>query len=179
MKVKGVDTLLEALEPVLKKWKLYVVYAGEYIPTGQYQDEPRLIDRMKDRITSEGWEDHVHFLGRRNDVPRLMTSSDVLVHPPLEEGFGLVLVEALAAGLPIVATDVGGIPEVLEGTESIIFPPEDPTRLRQTVIDILNLSPDKRNRIVERGRKRAGDFSWEKRTKEMVKMFKNVCSNRF
>lgn len=72
----------------------------------------------------------IRFLGSRDDVPRLLAAADIFVLPSIAEGFSNSLLEAMAAGLPIVATDVGGNAEALAET-GIIVPPRDPAALSQ------------------------------------------------
>ena len=82
-----------------------------------------------------GWGSRVHFFGKRFDVPNVMAALDVFVHPSLWEGFGIVLLEAMALGLPIVASDVGAIPEiVLNGQTGLLVPPGDPPELAAAII---------------------------------------------
>jgi len=107
-------------------------------------------------------------------IPRLMASCDLLVHPARIEGFGLVLAEALAAGLPVVASNVDGIPEVLAGTDSLMVQPDDPEALRDAVLKTLNRTPEETVCAIEKGRTRAEDFRIGKRTDAMVKLFEDV-----
>jgi glycosyltransferase involved in cell wall biosynthesis len=80
----------------------------------------------------------VTFLGSRDDIPLLMAASDVSVLPSLREGLPLSLVESAAAGLPSVATSVGGIPEVVEdGVGGILVPPRDPVALAEALLILL------------------------------------------
>lgn len=73
-----------------------------------------------------GISDHVHFLGRRSDVPRLLAALDVFVHPSRREPFGLAVAEASAAGLPVVAYTEGGTPEIVRnGVTGLLSAPED------------------------------------------------------
>jgi glycosyltransferase involved in cell wall biosynthesis len=79
---------------------------------------------------AEGLEDRVHFLGQRMDVPDLLRASDMLILPSDNEALPTVLIEAGASALPVVATCVGGIPEIVEdGTTGILIPPQDPAAL--------------------------------------------------
>jgi glycosyltransferase involved in cell wall biosynthesis len=70
----------------------------------------------------------LRLLGPRDDVPALLAAAQVFVHPSRTEGLGMALVEALQAGVPVVASEVGGIPEVV-GDTAILVPPEDPAAL--------------------------------------------------
>lgn len=78
--------------------------------------------------------DRVRFLGFRNDLPDLMVASDVFVLASVAESFGLVLAEALYLGLPVVATRVGGIPEIVDdGIDGRLVTPEDPVALSKAM----------------------------------------------
>jgi len=102
---------------------------------------------------------HCHFMGQREDIPDLMAALDLLVIPSINDGFNLAAVEAMASSKPIVATAVGGLPEVV-GEGGILVKPEDTKGLAQEVIHLIN-SPDLRKQIGEKGRKRAETlFDW-------------------
>lgn len=177
LKRKGIDTILEGVGPLLDRENLHLVYVGEwgYSPEHFFSDEDRLQASMMEKIATEGWGDRVHFVGRRGDVPRLMASSDVLVHPARIEGFGLVLAEAMAAGLPVVASQVEGIPEVLEGTDSILVPPDDPKAVSDAVLETLRRTPEASARAVEKGRARAERFRLHHRISALMELFKEVA----
>jgi len=104
-----------------------------------------------------GCAGRAHFLGRRNDVPDLLHAFDVFAMPSIYEGFGLALVEAMAAGVPAVASAVDSLPEVLGANEpggpaGRLVPPADPAKLAEAICGALeNPSPDQ----VERARTRA------------------------
>ena len=79
--------------------------------------------KMKALVRKLNLEDEVRFLGTRADLPELLAISDIMFHLSEKEAFGLVLLEALACGVPSVATDIGGIPEVIEdGVNGFIVP---------------------------------------------------------
>lgn len=87
----------------------------------------------------------VHWLGFRRDVPELVKAFDVLVVPSWCEPFGLVAVEAMAAGTPVVATRAGGLAEVLvDGIHGYFVPPRDPAALAQRVMDLVRDSERRR-----------------------------------
>ncbi len=80
---------------------------------------------------------NLNYLGYRKDVPDLMASSRVFVHPSTEEGMGQVLIEALLAKIPIVATNVGGIPDVL-GDNGVLVPSKDPEALAEGIRQVIS-----------------------------------------
>jgi glycosyltransferase involved in cell wall biosynthesis len=86
-----------------------------------------------------GVADVVHFTGVRDDIPEIMRALDVLVVPSLTEGFGRVIAEANAVGTPVVATAVGGIPEVIEdGITGVLVPPGDVPAMAAAVRRVLD-----------------------------------------
>lgn len=92
-------------------------------------------------------EGDVHFLGQRQDLAELYNSFDVFVLPSVSEGLPLVLLEAMAARCPIVATDVGGVKEVLtDGENGLLVFPRDPTALKEAILTLLS-DDALRNRI--------------------------------
>lgn len=85
---------------------------------------------------------HVQFLGWRDDLPRLWAAVDVAVMASLEEGLGTSLIDAQLAGLPVVATTAGGIPEVVaDGASGLLAPPADPEALAQRLLRVLTDQP--------------------------------------
>ena len=85
-----------------------------------------------------GIDGHIIFLGQRKDIPNLMAASDISVLPSHEEGFSNVILESMAAGLPVVATRVGGNPEaVLDGETGWLVAPANPKELAFKIMDLL------------------------------------------
>lgn len=105
----------------------------------------------------------VSFLGTRGDVPDLLSAFDVFALPSRIEGLGITLVEAMAAGLPTVASRVGGIPEVvIDGETGRVVPPGDAEALSQALSWMLE-NRDRARAMGEAGRRRAADeFSLER-----------------
>lgn len=91
-----------------------------------------------DISTLQGMNGEVHFLGARSNIPEIMKDLNVLVMASQREAFGLVTVEAMAAGTPVVATNTGGTVEIItDGETGLLFPPGDPIKLAQAVIKVL------------------------------------------
>jgi glycosyltransferase involved in cell wall biosynthesis len=94
---------------------------------------------LKEKARQLGIGENVVFLGARNDVPRLLSAMDLFVLPSHEEGSSNALLEAMATGLPIVATDVGGNAEALDnGRLGTLVPPRDPTALASAIEMLLD-----------------------------------------
>jgi glycosyltransferase involved in cell wall biosynthesis len=163
---KGFDTAIAAFGPVLEIENLVLLFVGHAERSDPEASE--MLMAVMEKVAVEGWGKRVRFLGRREDVFRLMASSDVLVHPARTEGFGLVLAEAMAVGLQIVASNVDGIPEVLADTDSLMVPPNDPLALRDSTLEVLGKSAFERNAASDKGRKRAKAFRTAIRTSAML-----------
>ncbi len=126
-----------------------LLVAGEGPFEGEYRERTRRL----------GCEGLVRFMGFRNDLPDLMVASDVFVLPSVAEAFGLVLVEALYLGVPVVATRVGGIPEIVDhGVDGILVPPADSTALAEALAELL-LDPMSRARLAGRVGPRSSSVS--------------------
>lgn len=94
--------------------------------------------RLETMVAELGLADRVRFLGARGDVPALMKGADVFVHPSTREGFGLVVAEAHAAGLPVVATDVGGVSEIVrDGVSGYLVRPGDADGMTRALSSLL------------------------------------------
>ncbi|WP_324746161.1 glycosyltransferase family 4 protein [Pseudomonas veronii] len=101
-RIKGQHLSLQAIAPLLKsKTDVHLLLAG-LVEDQDYQNELQQI------VIAEGIQDKVHFLGARGDIPSLLHAADVFLMPSKQEAQGIALVEALAAGLPIVASDING-----------------------------------------------------------------------
>lgn len=102
-------------------------------------------------------DSNVLFLGQRDDIPELMAASDLAVSASHEEGFSNSVLEAMAAGLPIVATDAGGNAEaVVDGATGVIVPPADSVRMARAIAT-LAADPDLRRRMGDAGRTRVAE----------------------
>lgn len=98
----------------------------------------RLETRLREQASLAGIEEDILFLGERHDIPALYRAMDLYVMPSLWEGAPLSLLDAMAAGVPSVATSVGGMPEQLDnGSCGVIVPPGDPVAMANAISDIL------------------------------------------
>jgi glycosyltransferase involved in cell wall biosynthesis len=102
------------------------------------------LERLGEQVREQGLEGRVRLLGIRHDVPDLLGAADLFVLPSLWEGLGLVFLEAMAARLPVVASNVSAIPEVVEdGVSGWLVPPGEPGLLAEALSDGL-AHPDDR-----------------------------------
>jgi glycosyltransferase involved in cell wall biosynthesis len=147
---KGHTVLLEALPAVVARFPgLRVELVGHEHLTSRAE--------LEARAARLGLSERVHFAGFRDDLPALLARWDLLVLPSLWEGFGLVLLEAMAAGRPVVASRVGPIPEVVvHGETGLLVPPGQPAALAAALLELLE-HPDLAARLGEAGQRRAAE----------------------
>jgi len=155
VKQKGVDILLKAFKDI--NAELFIV--GD----GKERDSLEKISGKK-----------VYFLGERKNLDKIFSKASVLVLPSREEGFGLVLLEAMSRGIPVVATRVGGIPEIINKS-GLLVERENVEELRKAMTLILN------NRKIAKkfsylGRKTAKKFSWRKMAHEVDCIYEALVS---
>jgi glycosyltransferase involved in cell wall biosynthesis len=144
---KGHRVLLDALMKLkaLPSWLLWV--AGGPQKTG----EDELLQELISAGTSGGIADRVRYLGQRNDVPRLMAAADIYCQPNTgPEPFGIALVEALNAGLPVVTSDLGGAREIVTEACGLTGAPGDSARLA-TMLEQLIVNPAQRLTLGQAG----------------------------
>jgi glycosyltransferase involved in cell wall biosynthesis len=109
-------------------------------------------EELRQHIARLGIADHVTLTGFREDMPRIIGCLDLVVHPALKEGLGVSLLQAAGAGIPIVATRVGGIPEAVhDGENGLLVPPADAAALAEAIGRLL-AEPPLRRTMGERGR---------------------------
>ncbi len=107
-------------------------------------------------VQRRGLHDSVHFLGERDDVEVCLAAMDLFVLPSLNEGMGRALVEAMAAGLPVIASRVGGVPALIEhGRTGLLVPPGDPDALAEAIRQVLD-RPDWARRMGQAASQRIG-----------------------
>lgn len=143
---KGHRTLLAALPGILAAVpSVRVVFLGQ----GPLEDE------LRQEAERRGVAERVTFAGFVPDLPRILSCLDILVHPARMEGLGVILLQASAAGVPMVAARAGGIPEaVRDDVNGLLVPPGDPSALATAVVRIL-LDPSLAQRLGAGGRRLA------------------------
>ena len=169
-KVKGHTLLFEALrrlkEQNIGQFRCLVIGAGrDEVTLRNYVEESRL-------------GNEVYFLGFRDDIPELLRQIDIIVVPSKREAFGIVILEAMAAHVPVIATKVGGIPEIVDhGLTGILVPPEDADSLSKAIKYLME-NPEIRRRMGEAGRKKVeNNFGFEMNIRETEKIYLDVLKN--
>jgi glycosyltransferase involved in cell wall biosynthesis len=123
---KGIEVLIEAAQRV--QGAIFLIVG----------DGPKA-DEWRELTKEYGVTDRIRWAGYRTDVDNFLAGCDVFAHPSLSDAFPTVLLEAMAAGLPVVASDVGGIPEIVEpGETGVLVPAGDASRLAAAIQDLLS-----------------------------------------
>lgn len=168
--VKGQIYLLKACKIVAGTFPNFVlVVAGDGEQSSFLEKE----------ATSYGIADNVKFLGFRNDIPSILDAIDVFVLPSLSEGLPLSVLEALALQKPVVATNVGGIPEIIEdGITGYLVPPRNPEALATKIVHLLR-HPEVAINMGRVGRLRVDEcFSLEKMIEKYQSLYEISRQNR-
>jgi glycosyltransferase involved in cell wall biosynthesis len=152
---KGYHVLLQALPKILAS-----VQHAHYVVVGKGEAEYE--SRLQSLARQLNVADRVHFVGFQSSVEPYLAAMDLYVHPALMEGFGIAVLEAMAMARAVVATAVGGVPEIVRhGETGLLVPSEDPEVLASAVITLLT-DPEQREQFGRAGRERVlKDFSVE------------------
>ncbi len=168
--VKGVDILLNAV-PIIKKsipdLSVYIVGSGP------------CENELKKLVKELDIEENIKFLGFISGKEKYSyyTSADICVFPSRHEAFGITLLEAMACGKPVVASNVGGIPYVVEdGKTGLLFEGGNVEDLAEKVIALLN-DEKLRDKMGKAGRERVKDFTWDKIAEQTVSVYKEIVEN--
>jgi glycosyltransferase involved in cell wall biosynthesis len=166
---KGHTVLLAAFERVRKEIssaRLVLVGDGE------------LEEQLRDLVATRGLDESVHFAGSVEEVWPVLATAHVFALASLAEAFGIAVVEAMAAGLPVVVPAVGGLPELVQpGVGGELFPPGDETALAAVLIRLL-LSADLRERMGEAGRRAAEPYKMYRTAARYLALYDEVLDDR-
>lgn len=165
---KGLECFLEAAAKVSRKCT-----ESKFIIVGDGPCKTILEEKAREW----GISDKVIFTGFSGDVPQLLSAMDVFVSSSLFEPFGIAILEAMSMSKPVVATNVGGIPEmIISDVTGILVPPNDAEALYTAIIQLLN-DPDKRNMFGQNGRKRIEEyFATQVLVNKLVKLYDELVA---
>lgn len=170
---KGQHVVLEALAglPGDLKGRLTVLFVGATAPMGE-----RYAESLRDTVRREGLEDVARFVGSRQDVPDLVNAADICLHASvMPEPFGLVVLEAMALGRPMIAARIGGPAEILTPESGLLFDPAQPAELTAA---LSRLATDRllRERIGQAALRRVEEFSLERNVAGNVQVYRELLS---
>lgn len=165
---KGPDVLVNAMPKIIKEIPdATLLFVGK----GEMEDELRLLSKKL------GVDKHIKFAGFVGDSFKkalFYKSADIFAFPSLAECFPIVNLEAMASGVPIVASKIGGIPDaVKDGENGLLVPPKDSETLADAIIYLLE-NEDLREKMGSDGKKKAKDYSWETIAEDTEKVYEGL-----
>ncbi len=165
---KGIATLLDATARAVREApRMRVVVVGD-------GEDRAALEAMRDRL---GLTDVVRFAGRRDDVDAILAALDAFVLPSNWEGFGIVLLEAMAQACPVIATRVGGIPEVVDdGVTGRLIPAGDADALADGMLDVVRDPAATARRVSAATARLAERFSLDRMTDETAAVYERVIA---
>lgn len=158
----GVGDSIKALQYMPYKYHLLILGAGE------------LESELKTLTSNLSLNERVHFLGHipHEDIPKYLKISSIFVRPSRSEGMGNSFIEAMVAGLPVIATPVGGIVDFLEDQETGLFCRVGEPKTIANALHLLERNTELKNKIIENAKKRVlKEYSWQTITPKMKKVF--------
>ena len=171
--IKGVTYLVDAMAEVLQRHpNSLLVLVGK----GDEKGEEEV--KLSKQVENLGIVDNVRFLGWRPDVNEIMGCFDIFVLPSLNEGMGRVLEEAMANGLPIVASSVGGIPDLVKhGENGLLVPPADEGSLERAISALLS-DEARRKHMGETGKRICSPYSIEAMVEKIDDLYSRLLEER-
>ncbi|NIO49830.1 MAG: glycosyltransferase [Candidatus Aminicenantes bacterium] len=171
--IKGPEFLVKASKYIISKYPdTYFMFTGD----GPLEQD------LKRKALEMGISENIVFLDWRDDLAKIISIYDVFVLPSLNEGMGRVLVEAMALGKSIVASNIGGIPDlVIHGKNGFLVPPKNPEELAK-YIQVLLEDKDKREKMGLKGKEMSLNFGAESMIEKIASLYeelliqKNICS---
>lgn len=165
---KGHRYLIEAVAPLIAAApQLHILIVGD----------GELRGSLEAQVRAARHESSIHFLGNRSDVPAILAASDVFVLPSLWEGLPMALIEAMASGLPVIATQVSGSQQVVDpGVSGILVPPGEVTPLREA-IERLIADPGQGRRLGRAAQRRIEEsYSARRQAEEHLVLYRREWS---
>jgi glycosyltransferase involved in cell wall biosynthesis len=165
--IKGLHDLIDAVAGLAPDYpELHLKIAGDGPDRASLELRCAQLG-LSGRVTLVGWQE---------DISSFLAECDIFVQPSHQEGFGMSVLEAMAAGLPVVAANVGGLRELVEdGVTGCLTPAKDSTALAQAIQALLNDEP-RRNRMGNAGRERAAScFSRHKMAEETRELYLSLA----
>ncbi|MFW5713830.1 MAG: glycosyltransferase [Brevefilum sp.] len=182
--LKGVDTLIRAMAILKRRCKSFacpdylVIIGGD--PEGETEKISDEMKRLQALCSELGLNDIVVFLGKRGQqtLPYYYSAAEVVVMPSFYESFGMVALEAMACGTPVIASQVGGLAFLVKDGETGFFiPAQDPEALAEK-LRLLFVDHDLRAQFGQAAAEYAKNFSWELITEKMLKVYREMVGKK-
>jgi glycosyltransferase involved in cell wall biosynthesis len=175
---KGQEVFLRAVAEVARSHhELHALVVGD---AAEGPEGRAYVESLHGLARELGLESRLTFTGFRSDVPEVMAASDVIVHSSTQpEPFGRVIVEAMAAGRPVVATAAGGVPEIVEaGSTGLLAAPGDVHGVATAIGELLS-NPDRAKAMAERGRDSVRNrFNADRFAEQLHRIYESTLADR-
>ena len=174
---KGQDDAIRALGALRASGRdatLLLAGSAKFSGAGTQFDNAAFERELHEIAAELGVADHVRFLGERGDVPHVLAAADVLLLPSWQEAFGRIAIEAMAMGVPVLATDSGGPAEIVRaGVDGLLLAPRDPAAWAAALEPLVD-SAEERARMGAAGRGRAADFSVPVHAAQVIAAYRSL-----
>jgi D-inositol-3-phosphate glycosyltransferase len=182
-RLKGVDTLIKAISQlkqgdILQKCPHYLYIIGGDPNSDRIKMNIEM-QRLQDLCSELGLDDLVLFLGKRDQdsLQYYYSAAEMLVMPSHYESFGMVALEAMACGTPVIATQVGGLQYLVQDQETgFIIPNDNPDALEEK-ITVLICKPELREKMSQNSISYTQSFSWDVIIKTLIEAFKKTIKD--
>ena len=170
VEVKGFVYLLEAVKRIKEEHpEVFLIILGE----GEKRGE------LEQKIESDNLKESVFLPGNKDNVRDYLNAADIFVSSSLWEGLPTVILEAMACGLPVVATNVGGTAEIVEdGRQGFLIDPQSPEQITEKVIYLLSNDKKKDKFRKEARAKIKNNFTLEEMVKNYEELYLNLCKKK-
>lgn len=178
--LKGIDKLIQAISIIQKNGELrccphnLVIIGGE--PNAKPEDMNAEMSRLQDMVEDLGIENFVIFLGKQDQqlLPYYYSASEIVVMPSHYESFGMVALEAMACGTPVVASQVGGLAFLVrDGETGYVVPGNDVQMLAKRLVELIK-DKDLRNKLGNKSAEYAQLYAWEIISEKMIEVYNQV-----
>lgn len=181
--VKGLDTLLRAMHEVVRREPAMLEHACLCVVGGQKPEDEAAVDAEIEHIHALrrqlGLGDFVRFVGMlsQDDLPHWYNAAEVVIVPSRYESFGMVALEAMACGTPVIATDVGGLATLVrDGRTGFLVPDGDPIALANKLLPLLAL-PEIHDTLGEHGMATAEAYGWPSIAERVEALYEDVLAS--
>lgn len=165
---KGHETLILAMPEILRKFPSAELKIGGHDPWGYGEVLKKLISELK-------LEKHVHLIGFITDKDRFFSEIDVFAFASLSEGFGIVVLEAMAAGKPAVVSNISPLKDIIHlGVSGLVAEPKDPKGFADAIVSIFQDRNDLHRMGLEGAKRVASEFSTEKMIKKTLQYYEDI-----
>lgn len=172
---KGVETLIKAADVTINQFKLRSVL---FLLVGNLTLDEEFVKKVKEYVNIHNLKNNVKFAGfvSSEDLKVLYTSCDIFVLPSFDEGFGVVLTEAMASGKPLIGTNIGGIPmQVKDGWNGFLVEEGNERQLAEKIRRLM-FHPVERERMGKNSRKLAEEkFNWDKVAEKYLEIYEEIA----